>query len=372
MPEQPRVFHLITRLLKGGAEAKTIDTIEGLDGYEFSLGHGAEFDPDQIRRLEQRGVSTCRFRTIRHYNPVTTIPAVLSVAHHLRRGGFDMIHTHSTEAGIIGRFAAKLAGTPAVVHTVHGVPFAEDRNPALERFVLGCERIAARDTDRIIANADAISRDYLNRGIGLPEQYATVYSGIDIDRFENATPASDITGDGTRILMVGRLTVGKGFEDLVEAVSRLDSEEISVYLVGEGPLRDELNAEIEKRELSENISLLGYRNDVPSVMAACDVFALPSYREGTPRVVTEAMASGLPVIATDIAGIPEQVQDGKNGILIQPGDINALTDGLDQLVSSESLRSKFSIAGQEQADRFSKEQMLSDLDSVYQDVLNMD
>lgn len=370
MSDEPRVLHLITRLLKGGAEAKTMETVLGLDGYDFVVGHGAEYDSGQVERLEDAGIATQRFRSIRHYNPVTAIPAVGAVARYIRQEDFDIVHTHSTEAGIIGRFAASIANVPAVVHTVHGVPFAPDRNNILEQFVLRCERVTARRTDCLITNADAIAEDYLSRGIGRPEQYTTVYSGIHLDRFRDATPAEDISGDGVRIVMVGRLAEGKGFGDLLAAVERIVSDNISVYIAGDGPLRANLQTEIDTRGLSEVVHLLGYRDDIPSLMAACDVFVLPSYREGTPRVITEAMASGLPIVATEIAGVPEQVKHETNGFLISPGDVDALASYLNSLVLSADLREEFGAASKNRIGRFSHSQMLSDLDSVYQKLLS--
>jgi glycosyltransferase involved in cell wall biosynthesis len=233
MNDPPHVFHLLTRLLKGGAEAKVLETVEGLEEYAFTVGHGAAYDDTQIERLHAAGIETTRFRTIRHYNPVTAVPAVLAVARHLDRHEYDIVHTHCTEAGIIGRFAAAIAGTPAVVHTVHGVPFTTDRNSALNHFTQACERLAARCTDRIVTNADVITAAYCDRGIGRPEQYTTVYSAIDVDRFRTATPAPDIDASGVRILMVGRLAEGKGFEDLLTAIDRLGRDDVAVYLVDE-------------------------------------------------------------------------------------------------------------------------------------------
>ncbi|MCU4975010.1 glycosyltransferase family 4 protein [Halobacteria archaeon AArc-m2/3/4] len=366
---EPRVFHLITRLLKGGAEAKTIATVQGLEGYEFTVGYGAEYDPDQVTTLERDGITTRQFRTIRHYNPVTTIPAVFAVARYIRKHEFDIVHTHSTEAGIIGRFAAALASTPAVVHTVHGVPFADDRNDLLERFVLACERRAATMSDRLVTNADAITADYLSYDIGTPDQYTTVYSGIDLDRFRDVTPAEDIDGDGVRLLMVGRLADGKGFDVFLDALEHLSRDNLSVYLVGDGPQREWLEREVRTRGLEATIDLLGYRSDIPEIMAACDVFVLPSYREGTPRVITEAMASGLPVVATDIAGIPEQVADGESGYLIQPGDDKALADRLEELIASREHRQAFGATGRERVEQFSDEHMVTELETVYQELL---
>jgi glycosyltransferase involved in cell wall biosynthesis len=366
---RPRVFHLITRLLKGGAEEKTITAVTELDGYDFTVGHGAEYDPDQVERLEQQGIETKQFGLIRHYNPITSVPAVISLARYLRQSEFDIVHTHSTEAGIIGRFAAALAGVPIVIHTVHGVPFSTDRNEFLNRFVLACERRAATVTDHIVVNADAIREEYLERHIGQREQYTTVYSGVDIERFREASPTLDLPGKRPRVVMIGRLAKGKGFDVLLEAASELGDSSFSICLVGDGPQYEEIEAEINSRELENTVHLLGYRDDVPQILSASDLLVLPSFREGTPRVITEAMASGLPVIATDIAGIPEQVEHGESGYLIPPGDPEALTERLQELLTDDELRNLMGAAGRERAERFSISAMLSDLDTLYQQCL---
>jgi glycosyltransferase involved in cell wall biosynthesis len=367
--ERPQVFHLITRLLKGGAEAKTIATVQGLDSYEFTVGYGAEYDQEQVDRLERDSIETKSFPLIRHYNPVTTGPAVLSLAWYLQREDFDIVHTHSTEAGIIGRFAAALAGVPNIIHTVHGVPFADDRNDVLNRFVLACERQAASYTDRIVTNADVIADDYLERGIGTLDQYTTVYSGVDLDAFADAEPVGDLPGERPRVVMVGRLADGKGHGVLLDSVEVLDDFQGSVCIVGDGPLCDSLEVDIEERGLSKQVFLTGFRDDVPRILAASDVLVLPSFREGTPRVIAEAMASGLPAVATDIAGIPEQVEDGKNGYLIPTGDSEALATQLERLLVDEELREQMGRRGLERASRFSVATMVDELDAVYKESL---
>lgn len=370
MTSKPRVFHLITRLLKGGAEVKTLATVRGLDDeYQFTVGYGAEYDQEQVDQLESDGIPTTRFPLIRHYNPVTTLPAVASLARYLRREEFDIVHTHSTEAGIIGRFAAALAGVPNVVHTVHGVPFADDRNDALNRFLLACERQAATYTDYTITNADVIAEEYLGRGIGTPEQYTTVYSGVDLEAFADATPVEDLPGERPRVVMVGRLAEGKGHGVLLDAVASMDDFAGSVCIVGDGPLSDSLASEIEARGLSDRVFLTGYRDDVPRILAASDVLVLPSFREGTPRVITEAMASGLPVVATDIAGIPEQVLDDENGYLVPTGDAPAVRERLGELVADSELRERMGERGLERVEEFSAEAMVGQLDGVYRNLL---
>lgn len=369
MTRRPQVFHLITRLLQGGAEAKTLATVRGLDGYEFTVGYGAEYAKEQVAQLEADGIDTKQFPLIRHYNPVTAVPAVVSLARYLRREQFDIVHTHSTEAGIIGRFAAALASVSNVVHTVHGVPFADDRNDALNRFVLACERHAATHTDRIVTNADVIAEEYLERGIGRPEQYTTAYSGVDLEAFADAEPAEDLPGERPRVVMIGRLADGKGHGVLLDALASMDDLEGSVCIVGDGPLYDSLEAEIKERGVTEVVVLTGYRDDVPRILAASDVLVLPSFREGTPRVITEAMASGLPVVATDIAGIPEQVIGGENGFLIPTGDAGALADRLERLLADAELRERMGERGLERTERFSVATMVDELDGLYQELV---
>jgi glycosyltransferase involved in cell wall biosynthesis len=367
--DSPSVFHLITRLLKGGAEAKTIETVLGLDGYRFTVGHGAAYDQEQVNRLNDAGVQTQAFPLIRHYNPITTLPAVASLARYLRQEEFDIVHTHSTEAGIIGRFAARAAGVDNVVHTVHGVPFTEDRNAVLNRFVLACERRAATYTNRIITNADVIAEEYLERGIGTREQYRTIYSGVDLETFREASPATDLPGERPRIVMIARLAQGKGFRVLLDALESLSGFDGSVCIVGDGPLYDEIERQIEERGLSGTVFLTGYRDDVPNVLTASDILALPSFREGTPRVITEAMASGLPVVATDVAGIPEQISHGDNGYLIPPGDSEALRDWLEKLLTDKALREQMGERGLDRINIFSVTKMVNELDDVYQELL---
>jgi len=368
---RPRVFHLITRLLKGGAEAHTIATVLGLNDYEFTVGYGASYDQQQVDRLKRNDIETKQFPLMRHYNPMTMIPAVASIARYLRQNEFDVVHTHSTEAGIVGRFAAAIAGVPHVVHTVHGVPFTDDRTAALNWFVLACERVAANYTDRIVTNADVIAEEYLERDIGTREQYTTIYSGVELDSFRAAKPAEDLPGKRPRVVMIGRLADGKGFDVMLDAAELVCEDDASVCFVGTGPLYDSLSEQIADHELSDSVFLTGYRDDVPNVLAASDVLVLPSFREGTPRVITEAMASGLPVVATDIAGIPEQVEDGESGYLIPTGDADVLADRLDELLSDRQLRERMGQRGYERSKQFSVEAMLDELDGLYRELLTV-
>lgn len=134
---KPKVLHLITRLLRGGAEAKTLAELAALrDKYDFTLGYGAEFSPGQLAKVSELGIPTHRFSLMRHFQPLSLVLAGLQLYRYLRSERFDIVHTHETEAGIVGRIAAHRAGVPLIIHTIHGIPFTEQRNPLLRRFLL--------------------------------------------------------------------------------------------------------------------------------------------------------------------------------------------------------------------------------------------
>ncbi|WP_424017696.1 glycosyltransferase family 4 protein [Halorientalis pallida] len=365
------VMHLITRYLDGGAETTTdnaLDTLRDADAdYEIHLGTGATHDPDRLADARANGIETVVFHALRHYNPLGALLSVFTIAWYLRRHDVDILHTHSTEAGIAGRWAGVLARTPVVVHEIHGDPIADDHHPLLNAFVLAAERISARVTDRLIVKSERIRETFLDRGIGRPEQYELIYHGVDVERFQSqgdSVPAEATADDTLQLLFVGRLATGKGLDDLLDAVERLDGVELRI--AGDGPLSERLAAEIERRDLPAE--LLGYRDDIPELLAAADVLVLPSYREGTPRVVTEALAAGTPVVATNIAGIPEQVADGETGYLIEPGDIDALVARLESLGDPERRR-QFGARAGERVAQFSVETASQRYRELYRELL---
>lgn len=354
-----RVLHLITRFLDGGAETTTVNTLHALQEsahqLDLRLGVGAMYDSEKLQAVAALGVNTAVFRLIRHTDPLALSLSVGEVALYLRREEIEVLHTHSTEAGIVGRFAAAIADVPIVIHEIHGDPITPDRHWLLNGLIKHLERICATLSTVLIVKSTVIRDTYLKRGIGDPDHYELIYHGVDIDRFREAQPAVDLESDDRVVLtFVGRLTEGKGLFDLLSAIEGLDGA-VKLLIVGDGPLRSELQQALNDRGLGGCVTLTGYREDIPSVLAAADVFVLPSYREGTPRAITEALASGTPVVSTDIAGIPEQVTDGETGYLISPGDEYALTDRLQRLVDDSDKREVMGTAAVSAVERFSLE-----------------
>lgn len=371
---KPKVLHIITRLLRGGAEEKTLNIVYGLeDKYDLHLGYGAEFEEAQVRKLRDHGVKTQKFSLLRHYDPFSIFFSVFQMYRYIKKHHFQIVHTHSTEAGVAGRIAAYLAGVPIVIHTIHGIPFTEGRNPLLRVFLLFWERLMAKGTTKFESNADIITKKFLEKGVGKEDQYITIYSGIDIEKIKDARPVDlNIPSDHFKVLMAGRLAKGKGFEELIQAAKKVVKQEkkISFLIAGEGELEWKIKKSVRDNGLEDHFLLLGYRDDLHRVMKAADLFVLPSHAEGTPRVITEAMAARLPVIATRVGGIPEQIEDGKNGLLIEPKNPDQLAEAILRLMNDRELRLQMGREGYERAQRFSLSRTLEDLDAFYDNLFN--
>lgn len=379
-----KIFHFITRYIQGGADENTYLTVTRLDKKkcDITLGYGVEFDKEKVERTQESGVKTACFHSMRHFGLLSAMIAVLKLSEFLKRGRYDLIHTHSTEAGIIGRVAAKLAHVPAIVHTVHGVPFSPSRSWFLNKCVLFCEKTCARFTDVIITNADAIREDYLSRGIGKREQYKTVYSGIDVEEYEGINEdqkkavkeeiqKKSVMKNPRIILMVSRLTEGKGFDVLLKAAQKVVQKEKNVLfvIVGEGEFRKELERMITAFDLEKHVLLLGERKDVPVLFHTAEIVVLPSRLEGTPRVIFEAMAASKPVLATRVAGIPEQVIDGETGFLFEVDDINAFSDKILLLLRDVSMAQRMGRTGEKRACQFTAKEMVKNIDEIYSTLL---
>lgn len=360
------VLHLITRFRYGGAERVTMDIMSALQkaerNYDITLGVGADSIPDRVESVRGSESKVVRFKSLKHYKPISLLFAVVAISFYLRRNEFDLIHTHSTEAGIVGPLAGMLAGTPVIIQDIHGDPISSDRNPFIKKALVACEILTASVTDALVAGSTRIMHKYLSRGVGTKDQYHVIYDGINLSMFESQEPAALMSNFGSgsqekcRFLFVGRLVEGKGLFDLMDVFNSLPPSLIhgvELHVVGEGPLKKELEVQSNSLSDEEYVFFHGYREDIPSIMAAVDVLVLPSYREGTPRVITEARASGLPVIATDIAGIPEMIEDQRTGYLFQPGDTKSLADRIAELAKNPECRREMGDATRDGLKKFS-------------------
>ncbi|MDJ0951666.1 MAG: glycosyltransferase family 4 protein [Alphaproteobacteria bacterium] len=278
----------------------------------------------------------------------------------MRRERFDLVHVHTPVAALIGRVAAWRAGVPRIAYTAHGFYFHE-RMPRSKRMLfLALEWLAGRTTDVLFTQAEedaATARRYrLCRG----DIVTAIGNGVDPIRFESDNTVRGrvrhnlgVDEDTVVIVMVGRLVAEKGYPELFEAMRSVAAQ---LWVVGERLKSDHATA-IDRAlgdaqsdpDLATRVRFLGYRQDVPDLMRAADVFTLPSHREGMPRSIIEAMFAGLPVVATDIRGSREEVVDNETGLLVPVGDVGALARALSRLVGDPQARTDMGRAGRARA-----------------------
>jgi len=373
-----RVLHPITRLTLGGSSENTIASCVALDraGYQCLVATSfRESDASSLDDARRRG---CRVVDIpalgREIAPLGDLAALAELVRSIRRERPAIVHTHTSKAGFIGRLAAVIARVPAVIHQPHGHIFYGYYSPRRTAVFTALERMAARWTDRIITLTDRGAAEHLARGIGRAEQYVTVPSGVPTAELRATAPPRGeararlgLDPDAFVVVGLGRLVPIKGFDLLVRALPAVAEQVPSarVLLVGDGAERQRLEAVAASLDVTRQLRLAGETLDVAAYLAAADVVAVPSRNEGMGRVIVEAMALGLPVVATAVGGIPDVVTDGECGRLIAPEDVDALSAALIELGRDPALRRKLGEAAMQRAEAFSTSVAREKLLAVY-------
>ncbi len=378
------VLHPITRLIVGGAQENTMYTAALLDParYHAEILSGPQTGPEGslIEEVRARGVPLTILPTLlRQISPLNDLRALRSLIRLMRRKRFTIVHTHSSKAGVLGRLAAKRARVPVIVHTVHGWSFHDHMPPAKRRLYVHLERFAARFTDAMIVVAEPDIEKGLREGIGAPEQYRLIRSAIPLDEFDPATVdrtaarhALGLPLDAPVLGNVGRFSAQKNPLDWVRIAGKVARQlpDCHFLLVGDGPLRAEVEAALVEEGITERTVLTGLRRDVPRMIAAMDVFLLTSLWEGLPRVIPEAMAMRVSVVANRADGTAEAISHGETGFLCDPGDLDEAAAYCVQLLTQPALRAEMGNRGRAFALReFDVRQMVAQIDQLYQELL---
>lgn len=384
MPDKIKVLHIITRLDKGGSAENTFLTVKGLDKkkYEVSLMSGPVQDPNQERRtqVEEYGISFIPIPVlVRNINVVFDSIALYKVWKFLNQENFDVVHTHTSKAGLLGRFAAKFAGVPHIIHTPHGHVFFGYFGPLKTKIFIRLEKLANRISERIVALTQREKADYISYKTCPEEKIAVIHSGIELEKFQELPRAEKIKikkeiglpEDSFVVGTVGRLVPVKGPEYLIKASQYLLPEHpnTSFLFAGDGPLKEALYKKAKKTGGEKNILFLGWRDDIARVLAVFDVFCLSSLNEGMGRVLVEAMALGIPIVASDVGGIPDLVIHGKNGFLVPPKNPEELAKHIQILIQNKDQRIKMGQAGKKMSQKFSHETMVKNISELYEEVL---
>jgi len=370
-----RVLHIITRLDVGGSTENTVISVTRMPRPEFvcSLISGQTTDPPPgvAESLSRAGVPWIQLRHLRRpVNPIADCRVLWQLRRAIRQMGADIVHTHSSKAGFLGRLAARAAGVPHIVHTPHGHVFEGYFSPVTTRAFTALERLAALWTDRIITLSDSEAQDHLRLRIGRPGQFVTIPSGVDLDTVRPASPAFLVSGRPV-IGTVARLVPVKGLQHLIDAAPEIlrRCPDARFLLVGDGEMRPALQAQADALGLSDRIVFTGFREDIPALIAGMDVFVLPSINEGMGRVLVMAMALGKPIVATRVGGVAELLGDGEAGLLVPPRDPAALAEATTALLQDATRASALAEAGRRRAPRYSADAMLAALAKVYREVM---
>jgi len=381
-----KVAHIIARMITGGADENTLFTMEGLDQnkYKVDLITGEEFDESILNKVKNNHFDIIQIKGLKWklnflYDPIILIKLIKL----LRENHYDIVHTHTTKAGILGRIAARIARVPIIVHGLHGSTFQAFNSSLLNWFLFLFERLTGKFTDAYISVSGVLSEKYIERGIGKKENYHTIYSGMELETFYRVRGKIDcrkkqrelgIDLEDFVIGNVARLETRKGHKFLIAAFKKVIEERkgctLKLLIIGEGNKRENLESYVEELNLEDKVIFTGYREDVEELMAIMDIFVLTSLREGLPRVLVQAAAVGMPSIAFNVDGVPEIIEDNHNGFLVKAGDVKQLTKRIIQYIDHKELLMLHGKNGRELIKgKWSIKDMVERIDKIYQKLI---
>lgn len=377
-----KVLHIITRLDRGGSAEAVMRLTEGLrrDGYCVKLVTGRTTDPQEdVEEFSARtGVPVVHMDELRReVSPINDLKALIKLRSLIAEERPEIVHTHSSKAGILGRIAARLAGCPVVVHSPHGHVFYGYFGRLRTLGVVLAERLAAHITDRIFTLTELGKRDHLRFGVGSPDKFVVVPCGIDISKFSSPKRSRKEVREefgfscGVVVGWVGRLVPIKGCEYFLRALKivMVERPEVKGLVVGDGPLREDLEELSRRLGISGKVVFSGARDDVPELMQAMDILVLTSLNEGLGRVILEAMACGVPVVASSVGGVPEIVVHEETGLLVPPADPRSTADAILKLLNDPYKAQLLSRKGRERAKLFDIKAMVKRTEEVYRKLL---
>ena len=342
-----KVAHIITRLDFGGAQGNTLYTAARLDRSRFDptiiAGPGGLLAP---RADKSRLITAARL--CREINPVKDLAAFFELRRLLKREAPDVVHTHSSKAGILGRLAAAAAGVPAVVHTFHGFGFHPRQNFLKRGLYILLEKVCAGLSDALVFVSRSNMETARAAGIGDPAKYRLIRSGVKLSSYpakidRNAVRAAlGLAPDSLVVLSIGNAKPQKNPGHFLAAAARLAAARPAArfVFVGGGEQLEELRAQARERGLERTCLFTGWREDSAELLAAADIFALTSLWEGLPRALVEALRTGMPAVCYATDGVTDILKEGINGFPVAQGDLDAFCSALAGVLDDKALREK--------------------------------
>jgi len=339
-----KCVHIVTTLELGGAQQNTVFTAGNLRNFEGILIAGNE------GIIKAGGITTYRVSALaRKINPVKDIIALFGIFVLLRKIKPEIVHTHSSKAGILGRWAAFFAGVPVIIHTFHGFGFNDWQRPFTKKLFIFAEKITAKISTHLLA----VSVKNVEKAVALEicknQKISLMHSGIDVKKLESRpTPnkARECFGISPSVPVCGMVACFKPQKsplDFVETAKRLLKiyPEMRFILVGDGVLRREIEKRLHKYRIADSFILTGWRKDPENILPAFDVNVLTSLWEGLPRVILEAGVCMIPSVVSEVDGNCEIITDNVSGFLVRPRDIGGFVEKIDYLFKNPDVARVF-------------------------------
>lgn len=358
-----RVLHFITELEVGGAERLLVSILPRLDRTKFEPSvvylHGDDLRPE----LERAGIRVTRINS----KGKLDLGAFAQLVQLLRDEKIDILHTHLIQADLLGFFAARRAKVPVIISTKHNTNYFQSHAVWLPRV----DAFVNRRLAKIIAVSEAVKKHYIETQRLPADKIEVIHNGIELERFRNAKPI-DKTTLGLKpadrlVVCVASLKEKKGHAILLKAWPHVVAKHPNAHLalVGDGPLRDTLKQSADSLPVRETIHFLGNRSDVPSILASADVFVLPSLWEGFGIAVVEAMAAGVPVVASRVDGVCEVLRIHQDGVLVQPCDSQGLATAIIAMLDGRPQVGQLVAKASQRAEEFSVNRTVERLELLY-------
>jgi glycosyltransferase involved in cell wall biosynthesis len=378
-----KIAQIITRLDWGGPPdiMRLICNSLTSDAYDFKLitgpsVHASAKTAQFLNCYRDRVVTVPELQ--RDIHPLKDFVALIKLCRLFKKNRFDIVHTHTAKAGVLGRIAAWLVGGSNIIHTSHGHNFYGYFGPGKSRLVVTVERLLTRITTRLTALTELEKCDLDSYNVAGPDKVAVINSGLELDLYRKAGIDSargrnelHVRHDTLLVGMIGRLEPVKGPEYFIEAAPLVLAEfpDVKFLIVGEGTLRTRLESRCRELKIAGRVIFTGWRENIPEILTTLDIVVLPSLNEAVGRILLEAGACGKPVVATAVGGIPEVVRDEETGMLVSPRDAKALAGALITLLKDREKRTAMGESAQQWVDdRFSASTMVERFTELYEEL----
>lgn len=358
------ILHINTEITWGGGETQTLCLMQGLNDRRYQQFVACQPESAIASRCRKEGIPVHLIKMPSQFS----LPAVLQLRLLIRSRNFHIVHCHTSRAHTLGVLAS--IGTEKIFLVV--TRRIEHRRESWwkTKLIYNCY------SDAVVAISEAVKDVLLSSGV-VARKVRVIPSGVDLKRFEGGSGVAwrnqlNIPHDELVIGYVGKLSRGKGIDVLLRAIPAVVDKHpgVRILIVGEGPDRSHFEALVAHLQVRSHVIFTGFLQDIPGILAAVDVFVLPSLKEAAGGVVREAMAAQKPVVAARVGGIPESVVDGVTGFLVPPGDHESLSRAIIELLNAPEVRERFARVGRERVEaRFSLEAMVRQYQALYHELL---